>query len=812
MRWDDSAWTGDREGGYQFGPPNTGRRATFKTGAYRADTSIAYNEGNLVPLGSSAAPTRGSSPVPNFRRPQTKAEEDEEMQQALANSRQGLAQDVQETGVVATSGNLHPATKNHYDPNSWAMTVHGTTNVHETREIVLDVEAADRQNQPGQPRFLKHLPSGDYLPSLLTIAHSIPMAREAMLMRSHVQPSYGQDSEWWRGHAIRLPRIVNLHDGTVEDPESAKNEEMVIEVQRLMAILDSSDRSYGCIDSLTTIANERAQAVNVTAETIMDTVLQGWESAASALGTNYDSIFHSVVGSTVPSGVKRQDMWSLPFSISEEDRRRSSELTLADVMDSTLWDADMHDEGLHDTFMEQCAEILAMRVTQDGLIRNTLGLVVPPILYVDKYLKENIGSSRALRKQILEARKRITQVEELQLSLASMAQGPGQGFLDVLEIMQSTQGMLSGATRDAVLAEYEARGLDLPPGALDTPEPQKTTNEEMAAKLGDLWSKITAKVKALDEEKKKTRELLSQLSQVAPPEIEDSGLKNRYTLRGVSTKPNVTYILRPKPQSQGDTFNNEGLMDLPADAVLPQREEVMDDTLDDPDAPPGWMWWRLEFDSTHSPGRIMKTESTQDDVLRAVELEHSSALLVYASDEAMDFGSGQQLPEPLATFVKTDNRLFRQELMQSGGDAGVQTMTPGHGPVRSTNAAWSNRDRRGSQGSTTVNFDSNEDSGHGIVESQEMDEAPPYYDDAAHYGYEGDKTNSMGGQTWSRLSPEVHEIHLEDASNDGIKTDDAGPEVPPAANKAADRRSVAMGGMNPEEGGFDEAARGEEHH
>ncbi|KAF2157995.1 hypothetical protein K461DRAFT_290254 [Myriangium duriaei CBS 260.36] len=812
LKWDDGAWSADRDGGYTYGTnPGKSRPLVDHVGgevgvseAYPDVHLPAYNEGNLAPLGSSAVPTRGSSPVPSLRRPQTKAEEDEEMERALANSRQNITYNSQESGIVTVS-DFHPATKAHYDPSRWAMTLHGSSNTHEAKEIVLDVDVAERRNQDGQPRFFKHLPSGDYLPSLLTIAHSIPAAREAMLLRSHVQPSYGQDSEWWRGQAIRLPRIVNTEDGSPADATAAENEDIVNEVQRLMAFLDGSDRSYGCIDNLTALVTARARKENTTSETVMDQTLQSWESAVCALqGGDHgvSSLFHSIVGTNHPSGNPSQDMWSLPLSISEDDRRRLGELTLADVMDSTLWDTDLEDENIYDTFMERCADILPMRVMQDSTSRSNLGLVVPAEIYVDKYLKENINSSRVVRRDIAATRKRISQLETLHSSISDVPNATGQGSTSALELIQRTCGLFSGVSRDAVLADYEARGIELPSGALDRPASEQSAHEAMTSRLDDLWSKIGSKLKVLEDEKIKARDLLAKLSQENPPGLEGSNLKHHYTLRGVSTKPNVTYILRRKPEKAA-ARSDPDLMDISSDPAQTKQQEGEDDPMADPDAPPGWMWWRIEFDSTHTPGRIMKTESTQDDVLRAVELEHSSALLVYASDRAMDFPSDLALPASLKTFVATDNNFFQQEMDQQDDDQWAHSGSTGArqdwGPVYVGDSTHS-RSRRSSQGSTMVNFDEGDESGNGFVPSHEMDEAPPYsFSDGAHYGYENEKEGYPAKPTWDRVSPEAHEIHLDDTHDEGVEMTETGKGLLADSIKAGNRQSVTMGDLSESE-------------
>ena len=87
--------------------------------------------------------------------------------------------------------------------------------------------------------------------------------------------------------------------------------------------------------------------------------------------------------------------------------------------------------------------------------------------------------------------------------------------------------------------------------------------------------------------------------------------------------------------------------------------------VDDEDVPEGMQWWRIEYDIQVSGAKVMKTvcvknlswlhdandrrwqKSTQDDVIRAAELEHNQALLVYASDGAISTHSQAGLPAAL---------------------------------------------------------------------------------------------------------------------------------------------------------------------
>ncbi|KAG9973707.1 hypothetical protein KCU98_g12463, partial [Aureobasidium melanogenum] len=192
-------------------------------------------------------------------------------------------------------------------------------------------------------------------------------------------------------------------------------------------------------------------------------------------------------------------------------------------------------------------------------------------------------------------------------------------------------------------------------------------------------------------------------------------LKHRYSLRGVSTKTHVTYLLRPRD---------------PSDTAM----------VDDEDAPEGMQWWRIEYDVQVHGAKVIKTKSTQDDVVRAVELEHNQALLVYASDYAISDEHEVELTSALDEFIHYDDENFNSELETSG--FGHVNVYPAYEGVQQ---------RRDSGDSTAVNFD----------EGPPGYELPPY-DPNVEYGripinVQGSKDVAM----YEGHSPPIHEIRLE---------------------------------------------------
>ena len=726
-----------------------------------ADTPKAYNEANLRPLGTSAAPTRGPSPAPSYRQPTSKAQEDDEMERALALSREGLPYDtVQESGVVTSDGKSQITSHydSTYDPKKWAMVRSGPSGRFDSNEVVPDPDPNDRKHQGDEPRFLKQLPCGDYLPNFLTIIHSVPLAREALLFSPFAPVTYSHDSDWWRGQDIKLPRIVNTHDGSTTEPLNGPEEEIVAEMQRLMAFLDSSQRSYASAESLVRFIQNKHVGFEGATACLIDHAMCAWESSANTLdpsGRKWDDIFRTIPGTTDPQGISTPNVWSLALDTSVEYQKNEDMVTLEEILDEALWETSPDSDVSTDNYLERCAEILTFRVDQHDKTKDKLGLTIPTSLYVDRYLKDNIEKTRPIRQQMAQAKQRMVKLNEISSSLMTFPHPQKPEQLDASLLMKYVCGMYSGANRKAVLEERESRGMDLSDAVPEPPPEHAATAQKLEAICESIADKLKGKrdregfyVQAdlyhlvLEQEKIKAQEALSQLSKqdLAPTE-------HRFTLRGVATKPNVTYVLRRKAQEV------EQLIDLGSSAEA--------------DAPPGMQWWRIQYDTNASDVQVHKSVSSQDEVLQAVEVEYNQALLVYASNKAVEFiPSSMTLPSALREFVDRDNAHFTQECRDHQGS---------WEPSYSWNEAqgWGNEaqgwnnintSRRVSIDSTKVNID----------ETMGDDEPPPYYsfdDDAPLLKVSDEKEpllepNQMSQMDQGHESPPAHEIRIDEVEDD----------------------------------------------
>ncbi|OQO04689.1 hypothetical protein B0A48_09612 [Cryoendolithus antarcticus] len=616
--WDESAFSKDRDG-------------------------MAGENRNLRPLGNSAAPTRGPSPAGSFRQPASKQEEDDDMAKALAMSQQDLgSMSGQETGVVGADGMskaanvaFGPANRASYDTAQWAM----VPIQHQYDEIVPDLEASERQNKGEEPRFLKQLPAGDYLPNFLTICHSIPLAREALLLRDHVQGYYGSDSDWWRGSVIKLPSVVHVESGLPADSAHDEADALIADTQRLMAFLDSGDRSYASSHSVAVSKVLERSPTQPLVKSFLESYVDAAQIAAG-LRSEMMQLFATNVGNTSDGGIAEPFRYlvDLTSSIAPD-----ASCNLTELIDDMLWSNGRDPFSTNDNFISQAADVLVMRVRNTYPNADKLRVEVPPELWLDKYLEDNVDVSKAVRMHAVDQRQKVAKIDGIVRKLSTWQHPTKSTQIEAKQLMQHT---LTRMKQKAAEEKNLTPDGDAPivNGVGEDHVPHYTN---IANELEKLTISIDEKIARLNEHKAALLKDISALTNSTPQQLVEQGLTEQYTLMGVATKPNVTYVLRPAEDDDDD------------DRIY----EAMTQDTTTGSTPEGMQWWRIEYTTSGSSPSISKAKWSDYEVLRAAELEHNSALLVYASDQAADIRHfNPVLPEALQRFIDEDNEHFKQEL------------------------------------------------------------------------------------------------------------------------------------------------------
>ncbi|EPS34670.1 hypothetical protein PDE_09634 [Penicillium oxalicum 114-2] len=601
--------------------------------------------------------------------------EEQQLQQAVAMSLgQGIGQ--QETGVTKTTeknhqANFGKATRDYYDEADWGMTLFNET----AQELVVDPEPEDRVKVEGEPAFLRPTSDKAHLAGYLTILHEIPLAREALLLRNKMLFDYGGDAQWWNGHSIYLPKIVTVHDREFNYDDEW--EDIIYESQRLMAFLDSTKRAYGSADALAKLKD--VDVLSSEPDEIIARFLEIWHASAiraapdSPLATAFMS--HAYKRSPFDEG---DETVSRELFVFEPIIEQETDQTLYDVLDTAIW-SDLPGEQLDDVWLEHVGDIVTMKL--DAFNGGTsVNVKIPAVFYPDRYLSSCRELARELRTKRLVVQEEIHRLTGLierytkpQSTVANM------GLKELLEKAAAATAVALAGNRDndTELVEVET-----------ATEKSARISKELLA----ISQRIDSKLQELEAQKKKAMETLRSYSKTLTeaPEAPGEPPLSRYSLRGVCTKPHITYVLK-----RADNRNGGDLMELGAEQQ----------------ASTGDQWWRISYSTEDGKTQQQAKQKGQEtataaqsgdvmgytvtkvreiEVLRAAREEWKSVLLVYASDAAVN-APVDPAPTQLRGFVEKDNEAFAKELEES--TANSSAATTGQLPAESKNATQQQQQR-----------------------------------------------------------------------------------------------------------------------
>ncbi|KAF2652342.1 hypothetical protein K491DRAFT_695661 [Lophiostoma macrostomum CBS 122681] len=544
----------------------------------------------------------------------------------------------QETGLVGNAKPVFgPATRDYYDADRWAV-VPTTTSA----EYLPDAAAAQRKREDGSPAILKPLPSADYLPALLTILHSIPLCRNTFLTPEMTQTNYFPGEEWWKGNASPQPRTI-VH-GADTDADTVQDCDIIYETQRLMAFLDGTGRAYGSVGGLQQLDTVKHPRVPVASPD--DELLKFLDSWAPAYQRQTSQPINGNMRSVVNVSGKDQEVWLLDASVIPNGTKDA--VSLYDVLDDNLFDA-----ATGRAHIKDISNVVILRLTNPRPGSVKLDCRFPATFYADRYLEKNktvIDKILQERQQYANQLKELS-TKELGLKYTTTKNVQPGKRVEVLQLLRTS------------MAAFKPRDDDL------VEDPQDTA---ALSQLQAIYENVERKLKVLEEQKKKAQELVDNISSRFRPRFDDdkdvqqNGLDSRdggqntvesdntnppallehthaYRLCGVSTRRGVYYLLDPDEKSDASMYKQ---------------------------------WWRIEFSTATSDTYIFRERASLSDVLDKASSEHSSALLVYANDSALNTPT-IPLSEPLQDFVNKDNAKFEEELQGGwsyGSDSNVEPL------------------------------------------------------------------------------------------------------------------------------------------
>jgi len=400
-------------------------------------------------------------------------DDDSELQRALQQSLVEAGLPPQQSGITSTvthTQTVHfgPATQNEYEEKSWGM-----VSVGKAREILLDPEPAARKRDLNVPAFLKPTVEDNRLNALFTIYHEIPLLREVFMNRSDVQASYGLDNEWWTGKAIEVPYI------TGSEPDDGQ--QMLYEIQRLMAFLDKTDRSYGSAETLANLhAVQRQQSLNIqtgSSSDIETAIWTAWRKVFKSRETGHVSKVFSVgVDNEEKKQVTEFAILELPLP-----GKTSSLETFYDIADEALWPFDATNTG-NSAYLDHIADVITFRLKE---VDPANPMDVPAVWYPDRYMESSRQAALDMRIQRAKVVEKMRTIASLQESLTTTV---------VRGKMIKVQDLFSAALQHDVDQVNGQDYSDQDESAFSDERTNSNVSSEKSAKLSAELNKVMASI------------------------------------------------------------------------------------------------------------------------------------------------------------------------------------------------------------------------------------------------------------------------------------------------------------------------------
>ncbi|KAI1138861.1 hypothetical protein F5Y05DRAFT_382632 [Hypoxylon sp. FL0543] len=827
-QWDESQFSMDRQGETN----DTGISFNIQGPDELAPTSYQNNAAPTRP------PSRANNPSP-FGAPANAAEEDANLERALAESAAESGIQLQEAGIVDNETNLKyfgPANRPQYETEQWAMVPTKST----MDTFKTDPNPSERKRSPEAPAFLRQT-KDHRVGFLLSIYHKIPIVRNILLQCGAPAKNYGHNSEWWRGQPIlKHEHLAAMARGEAVWGDEA-HPEFAEELHRLMAFLDSTERAYGTVDGLIdtkAIDPSFGAWMPDVEEKLFDAIK---EEASNSPNCDLEPM--TTVGTILPCAQPASDGSQLEGdadSYNDEERdtpfvfldlqldheQYASVDTFYDALDYLLWS---HALSLDHSFpddanyavLSKASEVVTVRLGGTGLSKPC---EIPAVFYVDRYMKDRKDLALKFQTYMRFIKKRLHAYDLLGANLVrchgqrchkvnGLDDGPHDLFTCLNGIIKHTERLMQRQARTAQWRYYYdqmEKGIELSfedlfgihtwsGPCIFLPEEQ----ERM-----DKWKDV------IDECNKKMDELRTKLAELVDAKGACSEYMKIISKRLTCQENEVDdedFVFRSTPAYHPEYWNPTKKYSLRGVALTNELAYVCvrqdTDLMDTEDSPRSKdQWWKIGYSSGNATP--VKTEkATLEEVLHAAGTESKYPLLVYASEAAME-AEPIPLSDALRMFVRADNRSFRQELdqeqnqeQQPSDDSqppGVTAENLSHLPVLSPGK------RKHSIGSSVATHGSSRDELEDVdLTFDEHEQFPPdqmqtsFYETAANSSPQSNKlggvdeslANYQLGENESRpsglgqqdpstkqSSKEEAQVNAECNSTEDMQTSTAGPE------------------------------------
>lgn len=385
-------------------PADIAQARTGLNGQGRWDRASQKDKETSRALHGATVPASGSAL--DQERSVTRSQKDEE-QQALSGQRSGVL--APSTLPEPTFG---PANRNDYDQENWAMIPSDPSKIVSDDKPPTKTPALVAQRRsPGSPAFLiggRSAADSSVLGGMLTVLHAIPLARNTLLQLGASAKSYGFHSRWWRGQAI-LPQKMLDEVRNGRTPQEGLTPSPDLEIHRLMAFLDTTDRSFG--------------TVGVLAGSLPDFPLPPEIRFFHLLGTKdmdrENCLLHSLAYTSALDDDAKVDLIRLGLlNTGSQPSDYGCIKTLYECLDQTLWDealdkAKTANRSSRMYMFKETGEVLVIRLNGEG---PPTSVEIPEKLYLERYNTSRKGEARQVHsalRQIKDAIARISAEEDV---------------------------------------------------------------------------------------------------------------------------------------------------------------------------------------------------------------------------------------------------------------------------------------------------------------------------------------------------------------------------------------------------------------
>ncbi|KAL2131314.1 hypothetical protein VTI74DRAFT_5274 [Chaetomium olivicolor] len=666
--WDESAFSSGREGEDTTGSNNNPSFVIHPPVIYGTEPNSFYAPSRPPSRANNRSPMSRlvdfTTPGYSTDTPSSRQEEDDHLQRAIneslnvsgGQSSQTLPPPPplplpQQSGVTTANGETYfgPANRPDYDPNEWAMV--------QVAKEEKDPEPSLRARQPWMPVFLRFRGeitwTAHRLGPLLMIYHQIPAARNALLKTGEAPlTGYGNCSDWWKGHVL-------LRGGQPAPTEATSvATDWAEELHRLVAFLEGTDRTYGTADPLASaLPSDGWESGDAEKDFI-----QRFTDAHLAEGTGSESLRGLVASVEIVSFDElehdsRDCFGLLDLQIVNDPNGQAR--TLYDVLNWVFF-ADIRlakedPSSARMAWIDEPSQVFTCRFQgEEGFAKP---IEIPETLYLDRYMKANASKIKELQTDMVALLKLLDANMAKEESLIRYVSPKTHRSFDRRALcnagIRRAWDRVTQIKNRAFWRNHENACADgtehyyLPD---HTGEPDLLPEEARVvalyeAKIRELAGELAEIERVMNERVLRQRECInrvnSAMAQVLTVPTEDGKWNptHKYTLRGVVNNTENVYLRMLGPSTEQELTSSE--------EAGPSSEEG---------------WWRIRFNE--ETNTVACSQVTFETVMTEACGVGSKPLLVYATDQAMKT-ERSPLSDSLKTFIKLDNRHFKQELAQA---------------------------------------------------------------------------------------------------------------------------------------------------